>query len=92
MAIVVRWPKLQNISSVAVTIFLVTPQPLIVFSQSRGDIVQGSTERWMKLCAEAANEKDPDKFLELIKEINDLLEAKRLRFSGKKADSQPSDD
>jgi hypothetical protein len=46
----------------------------------------------MKLCAEAANEKDPDRFLELIKEINDLLEAKRLRFSGKKVDSQPSND
>jgi hypothetical protein len=54
--------------------------------------MQGATERWMKLCAEAANEKDPDRFLELIKEINNLLEAKRLRFSGKKVDSQPSND
>jgi hypothetical protein len=49
-------------------------------------------ERWMKLCAEAVNEKDSQKFLELIKEINDLLEAKRARFSDKKVDSQPSND
>jgi hypothetical protein len=67
-------------------------QPFIVSSQYRGDFVQGTTERWRQLCAQAANEKDPDRFLELIKEINDLLEAKRLRFSGKKVDSQPSDD
>ena len=31
----------------------------------------------MKLRTEAANEKDPHRFLELIKEINDLLEEKR---------------
>jgi hypothetical protein len=54
--------------------------------------VQVATERWMKLCEEAADEKEPQQFLKLIKEINDLLEAKRLRFSGKKADSQPSND
>jgi hypothetical protein len=59
-----------------------------VYNQSRGDFVQGTTERRINLCAEAANEKDPHRFLELIKEINDLLEAKRFRFSGKKADSQ----
>jgi hypothetical protein len=54
--------------------------------------MRGATERWMKLCAEAANEKDPDRFLELIKEINDLLEAKRLRVLGDKGDGQPSND
>jgi hypothetical protein len=30
----------------------------------------------MELCARAAEEKDPDKFLVLIREINDLLEEK----------------
>jgi hypothetical protein len=67
-------------------------QPFIVSSQYRGDFVQGSTERWKQLCEEAAIEKDPHKFLDLIKEINDLLEAKRLRFSGKKVDGPPSND
>jgi len=55
--------------------------------------VHGTTgERWRQLCAEAANEKDPQRFLELIKEINDLLEAKRLRVSGEISDSQPPND
>jgi len=54
--------------------------------------VQDTTERWKQLCAQAAIEKDPHKFLELIKEINDLLEEKRLRLSGKKVDSPPSSD
>ena len=54
--------------------------------------MQDTTERWKQLCAQAAIEKDPHKFLELIKEINDLLEAKRLRLSDKKVDSPPSSD
>jgi hypothetical protein len=54
--------------------------------------VQGTTgERWKQLCAEAVNEKDPHKFLELIKGINDLLEKKRFRLSGKKVDGRSSD-
>jgi hypothetical protein len=65
---------------------------LIVSSQSRGGFVQDTTERWKQLCAQAAIEKDPHKFLELIREINDLLEAKRLRLSDKKVDSLPSRD
>jgi hypothetical protein len=65
---------------------------LVVSSQSRGGLVQNTTERWKQLCAQAAIEKDPHKFLELIKEINNLLEAKRLRLSDKKVDSLPSSD
>jgi len=42
------------------------------------------------LCEQVGAENDPQKFLELVRELNDLLEAKRLRFSGTKADSQPS--
>jgi hypothetical protein len=33
-------------------------------------------ERWMELCAQAAVEQDPEKLMELVKEINDLLEEK----------------
>ena len=53
-------------------------------------------ERWYLLCQQAAVEQDPDKMLELIKEINDLLEEKEKRLEAKrstKADSghtQPS--
>jgi hypothetical protein len=34
-------------------------------------------ERWETLCKKAATEQDPEKLLELIKEINNLLEEKR---------------
>jgi hypothetical protein len=37
-------------------------------------------ERWMILCEQAAEEQDPAKLLELVKEINDLLEAKERRL------------
>jgi hypothetical protein len=37
-------------------------------------------ERWEELCAQAATERDPEKLLELITEINKLLTAKRLRL------------
>jgi hypothetical protein len=39
-----------------------------------------TNERWMQLCEMAATEQDPDKLIELIREINDLLEAKRARL------------
>jgi hypothetical protein len=44
-------------------------------------------ERWKLLCEQAAVEKDPVKLHALIKEINDLLEAKEARLKG----SAPSD-
>ena len=47
-------------------------------------------ERWYLLCQQAAVEQDPDKMLELIKEINDLLEEKEKRLETErstKADS-----
>ena len=37
-------------------------------------------ERWEKLCREAAVEQDPDRLLELTKEINRLLEDKESRL------------
>jgi hypothetical protein len=43
--------------------------------------VKGETkERWMLLCEQAANEQDPQKLIELVREINDLLEAKEKRL------------
>ena len=37
-------------------------------------------ERWMELAALAADEQDPKKLLELVKEINELLERKERRL------------
>lgn len=38
-----------------------------------------NTEKWMELCAQAANEQDSQKLMALIKEITALLETKRER-------------
>ena len=37
-------------------------------------------EYWMHLCEQAANEQDPDKLMELVREINRLLEEKEARL------------
>jgi hypothetical protein len=42
--------------------------------------MQDKTDRWMKLCVEAAIERDPYKFLEIKKEIDKLLKAKEERL------------
>ena len=58
--------------------------------------MQGETkERWKQLCEQAASEQDSRKLLQLIQEINDLLEEKRLRVSKKEyppSDSVPQSD
>ena len=38
-------------------------------------------EYWMHLCERAANEQDPDKLIELVKEINRLLQEKEQRLT-----------
>ena len=43
-------------------------------------------EKWMELCAQAANEQDSQKLMALIKQITALLDAKQERLSEK--DSQ----
>lgn len=42
-------------------------------------------ERWLELTEQAANEQDPEKFMLLIKEINDLLEAKEQDLRARRA-------
>ena len=37
-------------------------------------------EKWMELCAQAANEQDPQKLMELIQQITALLDAKEERL------------
>jgi hypothetical protein len=40
-------------------------------------------ERWKQLCELAAKEQDPQKLLELTREINNLLLFKQKRLTGK---------
>jgi hypothetical protein len=42
--------------------------------------MQDKTDLWMKLCVEAAIERNPYKFVELEKEICKLLKAKEQRL------------
>lgn len=43
--------------------------------------MKGETkERWMELCEQATVEQDPQKLLELARQINDLLEEKERRL------------
>ena len=52
---------------------------------------EATQERLKLLCEQAAVEKDPETFLKLIREINDMLEAKRLRLSGVTTHNQSND-
>jgi hypothetical protein len=38
-------------------------------------------ERWQVLCEQAANEQDPQKLMELVREINHLLDEKQKRLN-----------
>jgi hypothetical protein len=42
--------------------------------------MEENREKWMELCAQAAKEQDPDKLMDLIAQINQLLEAKERRL------------
>jgi hypothetical protein len=44
--------------------------------------MEENREKWMELCAKAATEQDPDRLMDLISQINQLLEAKQRRLKG----------
>lgn len=47
-------------------------------------VMEGETkDRWFELCAQAAVEQDPDKLIELVKEISRLLDEKEARLKGR---------
>jgi uncharacterized protein with von Willebrand factor type A (vWA) domain len=48
-------------------------------------------DRWKLLCEEAATENDARRLIELLQEINDLLEARRLRLRTQRAGNESSD-
>ena len=37
-------------------------------------------ERWMEVCEQIADEQDPQKMIELVKELNSLLQEKETRM------------
>jgi hypothetical protein len=53
--------------------------------------VQDKRERWMELAELAAAEQDPDKLIELVREINQLLDAKQDRLNRARIPSKPSE-
>jgi hypothetical protein len=46
------------------------------------EAVRENLERWKELAERAAQEHDPEKLLELVREINQLLEKKERRLRG----------
>jgi predicted Zn-dependent protease len=44
-------------------------------------------ERWRKLCEQAASEQDPQKLMELAREIDRLLEEKERRLKEQRTNS-----
>jgi hypothetical protein len=52
-------------------------------------VIGENKERWKQLCEQAANEQDPAKLVELVKQINDLLENKKRRLDS--PSDQPKD-
>ena len=45
--------------------------------------MQEKKKKWMELCEQAADERDPKNLASLILQINFMLEAKELRLTGK---------
>jgi len=48
-------------------------------------------ERFLELCGLAANEQDSHRLLELVREINNLLEAKEERLKQRGSTDSPAD-
>jgi hypothetical protein len=50
------------------------------FTFSARGRMQEETERWKQLCAQTAVEQNPQRRLDLIRQINDLLSGKQRRL------------
>jgi hypothetical protein len=60
----------------------------IFFARNGGRAVRENRERWKELCELAAQEQDPQKLLELTRQINDLLLGKQRRLE--RPDDKPA--
>jgi len=54
--------------------------PAILWSSPEGDVVRDHQKEWQELCRQASVEQDREKLLQLVRRINDLLEAKDKRL------------
>jgi hypothetical protein len=45
-------------------------------------------ERWMELCEQASKEPDPERLLELVRQVNALLEEKETRLRSGAGDAE----
>jgi hypothetical protein len=51
--------------------------------------MQGENEeRWMQLCRKAIDERDPDKLMQIMEQINRMLEEKEQRLKERRITSQ----
>jgi hypothetical protein len=75
--------KLESVESKSVCLPPNRPGRLFVVQASNepDNRMKENKERWIELCEQAANEQDPAKMLELVKEINRLLEIKTRRLA-----------
>ena len=60
------------------------------FPPEDGHWMEANQEEWKKLCERAAKEQDPEKLMELIAQINQLLEAKERRLKGQSSCNRAS--
>ena len=49
-------------------------------------------DRFVRLCEQASIERDPEKLLKLVRQINDMLETKRRRLDASETVEQKSED
>jgi hypothetical protein len=61
-------------------------RPALIYTSYEVLAMQGENgERWRVLCEQAANEQDPVRLMELVREINRLLEEKEERLQMQQA-------
>jgi hypothetical protein len=59
------------------------------FPPEKPPVMADSDERWRQLCAQAAVEQDPQKLMELVREISRLLDEKQGRLTVERDPPQP---
>ena len=74
------WPRVALAPQLLLLVCHLIPR-LNAVAAAFGGIVRGEKEkRWKELAAQIATEQDPDKFLRMARDLNDLLEAKQNRL------------
>ena len=66
---------------------LVSAAPLLPEPEAHG-MQRKTKETWMHFCEQAAVEQDPERLLQLVKEINRMLEEKESRLQRQRSDAK----